>query len=59
MIENKKIRTADRDAIIQSLRAGVVPRKGLQHIQVGGPKKLMHFLRILIAYPMVVLLFVL
>ena len=39
MTENKKIRTADRDAIIQSLRAGVVPRKGLQHIQVGRSKE--------------------
>lgn len=35
MIETKKIRSKDRDAIIQSLRAGVVPKKGLQHIQVG------------------------
>ena len=31
----KKIRLKDRDAIIQSLRAGVVPRRGLHHIQVG------------------------
>lgn len=30
-----RIRPRDRDAIIQSLRAGVVPRVGLQHIQVG------------------------
>jgi hypothetical protein len=30
-----KIRPRDRDAIVQSLRAGVVPRVGLQHIQVG------------------------
>ena len=29
------IRPRDRDAIIQSLRAGVVPRTGQQHIQVG------------------------
>lgn len=29
------IRPKDRDAILQSLRAGVVPRTGLQHIQVG------------------------
>jgi hypothetical protein len=29
------IRTRERDAIIQSLRAGVVPRTGQQHIQVG------------------------
>lgn len=32
---NPKIRPRDRDAIIQSLRAGVTPRAGLQHIQVG------------------------
>jgi hypothetical protein len=30
-----KIQTRDRDAILQSLRAGVVPRVGQQHIQVG------------------------
>ena len=30
-----RIRPRDRDAIIQSLRAGVVPRVGQQHIQVG------------------------
>ncbi|MBN8230516.1 ATP-binding protein [Corallococcus macrosporus] len=30
-----RIRPKDRDAIIQSLRAGVVPRVGQQHIQVG------------------------
>lgn len=30
-----RIRPRDRDAIIQSLRAGVTPRTGLQHIQVG------------------------
>ncbi len=29
------IRPRERDAILQSLRAGVVPRVGLQHIQVG------------------------
>ena len=29
------IRPRDRDAIIQSLRAGVVPRRGQHHIQVG------------------------
>ena len=29
------LRSRDRDAIIQSLRAGVVPRRGHQHIQVG------------------------
>jgi len=31
----QRLRTRERDAIIQSLRAGVTPRTGLQHIQVG------------------------
>ncbi|HVF06638.1 MAG TPA: ATP-binding protein [Frankiaceae bacterium] len=30
-----RIRPRDRDALLQSLRAGVVPRVGQQHIQVG------------------------
>ena len=30
-----RIRRRDRDAVLQSLRAGVVPRVGQQHIQVG------------------------
>ena len=30
-----RIRPRERDAIVQSLRAGVVPRTGQQHIQVG------------------------
>ena len=30
-----KIRTAERTAILNSLRAGLVPRIGLQHLQVG------------------------
>jgi len=30
-----QIRSRERDAILQSLRAGVVPRAGQQHIQVG------------------------
>jgi len=29
------IKRSERDTIIQALRAGVVPRRGLQHIQVG------------------------
>ena len=29
------VSTRDRDAVLQALRAGVVPRRGLQHIQVG------------------------
>lgn len=36
---SKKIRPKERDAIVQSLRAGVVPRQGLQHIQVGRAKE--------------------
>lgn len=35
MILPERIRPKHRDAIIQSLRAGVVPRTGQQHIQVG------------------------
>lgn len=31
----KRIRPKERDAVVQSLRAGVVPRVGQQHIQVG------------------------
>jgi hypothetical protein len=31
----KKIRPKERDAVIQSLKAGVVPKMGLHHIQVG------------------------
>jgi hypothetical protein len=31
----KKIRARERDAIIQSLKSGVTPKVGIQHIQVG------------------------
>ncbi len=37
-MDNKKkprLRPRERDAIIQSLRAGVTPRTGIQHVQVG------------------------
>ena len=30
-----KVREKDRHAILQALRAGVVPRVGLHHVQVG------------------------
>ena len=33
------LRPRERDAILQSLRAGVTPRTGLQHIQVGRVKE--------------------
>lgn len=32
---HRRLRPRERDSIIQSLRAGVTPRMGLQHIQVG------------------------
>ena len=34
-MSDKKIRAKERDAIIQSLKAGVTPKVGIQHIQVG------------------------
>lgn len=37
------IKTKEREAIIQSLKSGVVPRLGLQHIQVGRKEELMSF----------------
>ena len=35
MAAESRTRPRDRDAILQSLAAGVVPRRGLQHVQVG------------------------
>ncbi len=35
MAKSPKIRARERDTIVQALAAGVVPRIGLQHIQVG------------------------
>ena len=37
---NAPIRPRDRDAVIQSLRAGVVPRSGQHHIQVGRAREI-------------------
>jgi len=34
-MNSKKIRAKERDAIIQSLKSGVTPKVGIQHIQVG------------------------
>lgn len=34
-MQRPKIKRRERDTIIQALRAGVVPKLGLQHIQVG------------------------
>ena len=39
------IRPRERDAILQSLRAGVVPRMGQQHIQVGRAREVEALLR--------------
>ena len=39
------IRPRDRDTIMQALRAGVVPRTGLQHIQVGRNRETNQMLR--------------
>lgn len=35
----KRLRPKERDSIIQSLKAGVTPRAGIQHIQVGRVKE--------------------
>ena len=39
------IRPRDRDAIIQALAAGVVPKAGLRHIQVGRAAEINAFVR--------------
>lgn len=39
------IRPRERDALLQSLRAGVVPRSGQQHIQVGRVEEVKALLR--------------
>lgn len=36
---NRRLRPKERDSIIQSLKAGVTPRIGIQHIQVGRVKE--------------------
>jgi hypothetical protein len=41
----ERIRPRDRDAILQSLAAGVVPRRGQQHIQVGRVDEIRALLR--------------
>ena len=45
MSQKPTIKPRDRDTIIQSLRAGVVPRLGLQHIQVGRQKEIQAIVR--------------
>ncbi len=45
MSDTARIKPKDRDAILQALRAGVVPRLGLQHIQVGRAREVEEVLR--------------
>lgn len=45
MPEPLRIKAKDRDAIMQALRAGVVPRLGLQHLQVGRAREVEEMLR--------------
>lgn len=40
-----RIKRRDRDTIVQALRAGVVPRLGLQHIQVGRAREIAEIVR--------------
>lgn len=40
-----KIKRRERDTILQALRAGVVPRLGLQHIQVGRQREIGEMIR--------------
>ena len=42
---NRPIRPKERETIIQSLKSGVVPRTGLQHIQVGRSEELKSFVK--------------
>ena len=44
-MERPRIRTRERDAIVRALSAGVVPRVGLQHIQVGRSREIEELLR--------------
>ena len=44
-MERPAIRTRERDAIVRALSAGVVPRIGLQHIQVGRSREIEELLK--------------
>ena len=45
MQARRMLKRRDRDSIIQALRAGVVPKLGLQHIQVGRSREVQEMLR--------------
>ena len=40
-----RIKPRERDTIVQALRAGVVPKLGLQHIQVGRVREIEELVR--------------
>lgn len=44
-IKQMKIKQRDRDAIMQALKAGVVPKRGLRHIQVGRKSEINELIR--------------
>ena len=44
-MQTPKIKRRERDTIIQALRAGVVPRLGLRHIQVGRVREIEELIR--------------
>ncbi len=44
-MDRPKIKRRERDTIIQALRAGVVPKLGLQHIQVGRAREIAEMVR--------------
>ena len=41
----RPIKNKEREVVIQSLRSGVVPKHGLQHIQVGRSEEIKSFVR--------------
>ena len=41
----RRVKPRERDAIIQALKAGVVPKLGLPHIQVGRGREIEELLR--------------
>ena len=44
-MERPKVKRRERDTIIQALRAGVVPKLGLRHIQVGRTREITEMVR--------------
>ena len=44
-MQTPRIKRRERDTIIQALRAGVVPKLGLQHIQVGRAREIEELVR--------------